>query len=221
MVYVGIDFSLNSPGVCIRKPCGEYKFITFFNYGNRIWGGKTPKSFQVHKELIDNSIIDGVIYTRTIDNKEFIEKERQKIIDADSISDLIVGVLSLSTFDGNTPIDDIKICLEGFSYGSKGNSFIDIILYNSILRKKLKDMFGINNIYIYQPSAVKKLAGKGNANKHYMIKAFQENVLNDTHLVNTKLWNWIKDKDYSETIPKPIDDLIDAYFILHTGNPKD
>lgn len=217
MIYVGIDFSLNSPGVCIKRESGEYQFITFFNYGNRIWGEKTPKSFEIHKYLIDTNVIGGVPYNRIVDSKDFIERERQKIQDADSISELIVNILSLAYNKDVCEQSNVKICLEGFSYGSKGNSFIDIILYNSLLRKKLKDCFGIDNIYIYQPSAVKKLAGKGNANKHYMIDAFQKNVLDDKDLVNSEFWQWSQNKDYSIKIPKPVDDLIDSYFILQSG----
>jgi hypothetical protein len=75
--------------------------------------------------------------------------------------------------------------------------------------------YGISNLSIYQPSHVKKLAGKGNANKFYMIKAFQDNVLNDKNLKRSLFWKWIKDKDFSKDIPKPVDDIIDAYFILN------
>ena len=73
----------------------------------------------------------------------------------------------------------------------------------------------INKISFFQPSHVKKLAGKGNANKFFMINAFQEDVLNDKDLRNTELWNWINNKDYSKKIPKPIDDIVDSYFILN------
>jgi len=217
MIYIGIDFSLNSPGVCIKKESGEYQFITFFNYGNRIWGEKSLKAFEIHEHLINSKIIGGIPYNRAIDSKDFIQRERQKIEDADSISNLIVNILTLGAHNGFSENPNVKICLEGFSYGSKGNSFIDIILYNSLLRKKLKDAFGLNNIYIYQPSAVKKLAGKGNANKHYMIDAFQKNVLDDKDLANSSFWQWCQNKDYSKSIPKPIDDLIDSYFILQSG----
>jgi hypothetical protein len=110
---------------------------------------------------------------------------------------------------------DVKIALEGFSYGSTGNSFIDIIQYNTFLRSSLLNVYGADKIYIMQPSHVKKLAGKGNANKHYMVNAFQSNILDDQSLEDTTLWNWLKDKDYSEKIPKPIDDLVDSYFILN------
>ena len=47
-----------------------------------------------------------------------------------------------------------------------------------------------------------------------MAKAFQDDILNDKNLRSTKLWKWTQGKDFSIKIPKPIDDIIDAYFIL-------
>jgi hypothetical protein len=117
----------------------------------------------------------------------------------------------LVTFFGAT---NVHVSLEGFSYGSTGNSFIDIVQYNSFLRSALLEIYGSEKISIFQPSHVKKLAGKGNANKHFMIKAFQDDVLNDEDLRKTKLWKYVQGKDFSEKIPKPLDDLVDSYFIL-------
>ena len=212
MIHIGIDFSLNSPGACVQTADGKYHFITFFNYGNRIWdeeGKKIPKAFSVHKELMDDEAILGFPYNRQVTSKEFLPRERQKLEDAGNISSLMVDIFS-TLFEG----DEAKIALEGFSYGSKGNSFIDIIQYNTFLRKALIDKYSIKDLSVYQPSHVKKLAGKGKANKHYMAEAFQNDVLNDKSLRDTKLWKWCKGKDFSTKIPKPIDDIIDAYFIL-------
>ena len=211
MIHIGIDFSINSPGCCILDDNG-YHFISFFNYGGRDLDKKVLKAFELHFSLKEDKTLDSVIYDRGPRSKEFIIREREKMIDGTNISNLIIKY-----FQENFDSDEYQVSLEGFSYGSKGNSFIDLIQYNSFLRKGLVNWCGHNNISVYQPSAVKKTAGKGNANKHYMVKAFQDNVLNDDVLVNTKLWKWIKDKDYSEKIPKPIDDLVDAYFILQTG----
>jgi len=212
MINIGIDFSLNSPGVCIETSDGKYHFITFFNYGNRTWNDrskKIPKSFSVHRELIDDFAIEGIPYYRDVTSKEFLPRERQKLTDADNISSLMINIISTLYED-----DDATIALEGFSYGSKGNSFIDIIQYNTFLRKCLIDKYSIENLSVFQPSHVKKLAGKGNANKHYMAKAFQDDVLDDKNLRSTKLWKWTQGKDFSEKIPKPLDDIFDAYFIL-------
>jgi len=209
LLHIGIDFSLNSPGLCIKETDGSYKFVSFFNYGDRVWGEKYLKAFAIHEELIDNKFITGIPYSRIVKDKDHILRERQKIQDAINISNMIRDYLEHYIGDKN-----VKIGLEGFSYGSKGNSFIDMVMYNAMLRRELASSFGIDNIYIYQPSAVKKLAGKGNCNKHYMINAFQENTLNDNNLSKSKFWKWMSGKDYSKKIPKPIDDLVDSYFIV-------
>ena len=218
MIYSGIDFSLNSPGTCTQDHKGKYTFITFFNYGNRIWdeeGRKIPKSFSVHKELMDDKTILGFPYYRQVKDKDFLLREREKLTDGQNIADLISNILI--TLYGTK---NHKIALEGFSYGSKGNSFIDIVQYNTFLRNEIVNGWGVENISIYQPSHVKKLAGKGNANKHYMVKAFQDDVFNDKDLRKTDLWKWTQDKDFTEKIPKPIDDLVDAYFILNANKEK-
>tara|TARA_R110001592_G_scaffold120545_3_gene324985 strand:- start:60369 stop:61025 length:657 start_codon:yes stop_codon:yes gene_type:complete len=211
---VGIDFSLNSPGIAIKKET-EYKFYSLFNYSKdnfweRFKDGKMQKAFSIHKELKEQECISIHPYNRNVKSKEFLFREREKLTDANFISELIIDILKNEIVSEN-----YHISLEGFSYGSKGNSFIDMIQYNTFLRHKLLEEFDINKISFFQPSHVKKLAGKGNANKFYMIKAFQEDVLNDKELRDTKLWNWIKDKDYSKKIPKPIDDIVDSYFILN------
>lgn len=211
MIHIGIDFSLNSPAACIQDHDGSYRFISFFNYGDRLWETeKTPKAFALHKELSHN-IIMTFPYFRNVINKDFLYREREKLIDGKNIAELIVNVLVSMYGTSN-----IKIALEGFSYGSTGNSFIDIVQYNTFLRSMLLNAYGADNIYIFQPSHVKKIAGKGNANKHYMIKAFQNDVFDDKDLRLSKLWQWCVDKDYSEKIPKPIDDIVDAYFILQS-----
>ena len=218
MIYTGIDFSLNSPGTCTQDHKGKYTFITFFNYGNRIWdeeGRKIPKAFSVHKELMDNKTILGFPYYRQVKDKDFLLREREKLTDGQNIAELISNILI--TLYGT---DSHKIALEGFSYGSKGNSFIDIVQYNTFLRNEIVNAWGVKNISIYQPSHVKKLAGKGNANKHYMVKAFQDDVFNDKNLRKTDLWKWTQGKDFTEKIPKPIDDLVDAYFILNANKEK-
>ena len=212
MIHIGIDFSLNSPAVCIKKHDGSYQFISFFNFGDRDWESKKiPKAFELHRNLSDANAIIAIPYNRQVGSKDFLENQREKLIDGKNIADLIVNYLV--SICGTT---SVKIALEGFSYGSTGNSFIDIVQYNTFLRSLMLDAYGAKNIYIVQPSHVKKSAGKGNANKHFMAKAFQDDVLKDDELKKTKLWNWCKDKDFSEKIPKPIDDMIDSYFIVNT-----
>jgi hypothetical protein len=211
MIYVGIDFSLNSPGLCIKREDNSYEFISFYNNKGRSPEKPILKQFQTHVELESINALTQISYNRLVGNKDFLLREREKLIDGDMIANLIVNYLKSTILD-----DEVQVALEGFSYGSTGNSFIDIVQYNSFLRYRLTETYGADNIFIFQPSHVKKLAGKGNGNKHYMVKSFQDNVLNDLSLENSIIWNWCKGKDFSEKIPKPIDDLVDSYFILQS-----
>ena len=80
MTYIGIDFSLNSPGICVQDNQDKYHFLSFFNYGKRIWdeeGIRIPKAFWVHKELADDDALSCFAYNREVHSKEFIYRERE------------------------------------------------------------------------------------------------------------------------------------------------
>lgn len=204
MALVGVDFSLNSPAACILDS-ETYHFVSFFNY-RKEWQSPVLKAFKLHEELMDAGAIQGMPYNRAVASKRFLQREREKMTDADQIAETIDS--HLKNYDVS------EFAIEGFSYGSKGNSFIDMIQYNSRLRQRLIDSYGIGSFYIFQPSEVKKLAGKGNANKIYMFDAFRDNVLEDVRLEENGLWKWCQGKSFEKEIPKPVDDLVDSYFIL-------
>jgi hypothetical protein len=211
MIYIGIDFSLNSPAMTVKTKDGNYHFISFYNDSGRDPKKPTPKAFQIHKELSESETIVALPYNRQVSSDEALIREREKLIDGKMIANKIIAVIK--TYVGDS---EVKIGLEGFSYGSTGNSFIDIVQYNTFLRSAIVEMFGADSLYVFPPSHVKKNAGKGNANKHFMANAFQSNVFNDDYLSSHKLWIWSKDKDFTEKIPKPIDDIVDSYFILQS-----
>lgn len=207
MTYIGIDFSLNSPGLCIKNN-NKYKFISFYNNKGRDPSKPTLKAFKIHKELESKEILELITYNRKVSSKDFLTREREKLVDAKMLAGKIIKKIK-----SICNIKETIIILEGFSYGSKGNSFIDMIQYNTFLRYELFNVFKEDKIFIFQPSHVKKNAGKGNANKNYMLKAFQENLFND--LNDNLFWKWCKGKSYPKNkIPKPIDDLVDSYFLI-------
>lgn len=211
MIYIGIDFSLNSPAMTVKTEDGNYHFISFYNDGGRDPKKPTPKAFQIHKELSESGTIIALPYNRLVNNDQALLREREKLTDGKMIAKKIIT--TIESFVGDS---EVKIGLEGFSYGSTGNSFIDIVQYNTFLRSAIVESFGVDSLYVFPPSHVKKNAGKGNANKHYMANAFQSNVFSDDFLSDHKLWIWSKDKDFTEKIPKPLDDLYDSYFILYS-----
>lgn len=203
MIYIGIDYSLNSPGICIYNDIDkEHEFISLsHNKEENLLKKKISQGLIHHKNLRDNKAAEIIFYSRKGNDKDYIREQHNKVFDADLVANRIVDLLP----------EGAVIAMEGFSYGSKGSSFIDIIFANAILRQKIFTMFAAGIFeegpIVYSPSEIKKYAGKGNANKVLMYKYFLEKGQ------DSKFKDYVKTLEIDENIPKPIDDLIDAYWI--------
>jgi len=215
-LLVGIDFSLNSPSITIKyvfENEEHYQFCSFFNTDGREWLMKDIKAFKNHKALNNNTDVYMMPYERKITASDYTEKESQKIADAQQLSQLIVNYIKAFINETNLKLTNIKVAIEGFSYGSKGAAYNDLIMYNSFLRKELLTLTTADNIFVFSPKHAKKLAGNGNADKIYMINAFVENKLKDSLIEKTDLFKYCSSLDMKNL--KPVDDLIDSYFILN------
>jgi hypothetical protein len=192
-LIVGIDFSINSTAVTVRDG-DNYVMMSFVpNYRPEL------KSSSTHEFL--SNLITIRSYNKLGASKNSIEDQRNKICNADSLSSEIMKEL-------NPILKKIeRVNIEGFSYASKGNSFIDLITFNSFLKSKLFTAIG-NRIYVIPPKTLKKdYTGNGNASKCDMLLSYMEK--NDNQLTDKiKKLGFIKEDDFQ--IPKPIDDLIDS-----------
>lgn len=201
-MHVGIDFSINSPAICLRSS-DSLQFIGFYNEEGKNFKKGDPRDFLVHREI---SALEGVSvqnFRRRKKHENYSIDQAQKIEDSHALA-----VLIESQIPDGTPVG-----LEGYSYGSKGNSFIDLIAFNSVLRNRL--WLEGHPVTVYTPSQVKTRAGKGNLNKQGMFLAFVENRSEDPLLAGSAFWNWcVERRDFAQgEIPKPLDDLVDAYWI--------
>jgi len=208
MNYIGIDFSINSPGICLfTEVSNNYKFINFTNTT------KPVEKLKLHYNLyVDVDCFDLVTYLRDKKNDDYATDQLNKIKNAQDLAYAIVIELESHIILNYK----VKIGIEGYSYGSRGNAFIDLIAFNSVLRNKLYNRFG--NVSVFSPSQIKKHAGKGNANKLMMFNYFLENALDDKVLENNAFWLWChdnKDKCFNKKgdIVKPLDDIVDSYFV--------
>jgi len=200
---VGLDFSINSPGLCIQTD-EALQFISFYNIEHKNFKKSHPKDYQTHYDISLLTDVNVIHYNRRKKCEDYSLDQLQKIEDSYSLAKLINSYIPEKSL----------IALEGYSYGSKGNSFIDLISFNSVVRNNL----WLNNhiISIFTPTQVKMKAGKGNLNKKGMFLAFIENKANDPLLINSEFWNWcVREQNmYIDEISKPIDDLIDAYWLV-------
>lgn len=212
MIKIGIDFSINSPSMTWCRDDGEYNFVSFFNDEGKDWRKSKSKTFKYHNILYENNLVEMIPYTRVSVSKEYRQEQKDKMNDAIKLSFLIINKINSIIDKCN---DEIIIGLEGFSFNSKGASYIDLIMYNCFLRQKIVEIFGSESLVIISPSEGKKFfSGKGNANKEKMIESFISNFVGDEKIKSTELWKYCSENELDYKNIKPIDDLVDSYSIM-------
>lgn len=101
-----------------------------------------------------------------------------------------------------------EVFIEGYAYGATGNVF-DIGECTGMV----KYLMWANDIKFTPivPGVVKKFAtGKGNSNKTKMWEAFSTTT-------NYQMDKFIDDEVKGDKIPSPVNDMVDAYWLLQTG----
>jgi len=194
MTIIGIDFSINSTALTIKR--GEE--IHLFSFVPNLKRGTA--GFKTHEYLEPHLII--ISYEKGSPSKDAFEDQKIKLKNADNLSNQIIDKIRELCPDS---IDEIRI--EGFSYASKGNSFIDLIVFNTFLKAKIIQNWG-HIIRVVPPKTLKKMyTGNGNASKCDMIRHFVKAESSD---IQKKILDLgiVKDEDF--TVPKPIDDLVDS-----------
>jgi len=206
--YVAVDFSLNSPGICIyNDKSKKYQFISYIKAKT---GTKAEQAFQEDiSKLKDVALIYQPDFTTS---DAYSSQELNKIKRYDKMADDIVNLILQESQQG----DGYTIAFEGTSYGSKmgTNNMIDMAAGAAILKLKMLKIFKPEDIQTIAPTTIKKFAGKGNMNKLQLCQAFLDNVNGDPFLMKGELFHFVTNTiTIEKKIPKPLDDLIDAYFL--------
>ena len=207
MNYLAVDFSLNSPGVCIyNDKSKKYHFISYMKPGT---GTKKDQKLQEEIGLLkDVTLVSQPDFSK---EEEFSSVELAKIKRYDRMADDIINLVLQESFVG----DGFTIAFEGTSYGSKmgTNNMIDMAAGAAILKLKLLKTLMPEDLMTVAPTTIKKFAGKGNMNKTQLFEVFFNNGIGDENLEKSPFYEWIKSQEFGKKIPKPIDDLVDAFFL--------
>jgi hypothetical protein len=206
---IGIDLSLNSTGICILRG-DSINLVSVFKTDNNI---EKIFSRNDHFTLLGGcSELKMILKNKELDkSSEYHIREREKISNfvylANEIKDAIIG----SICDD----DDVYIGMEGISFGSPGNSLIDISMLTGILRSEILKILGNDSgrFFVFSPTAIKKFAGKGNFKKIEMY----DSLCSQTE-VNSEFITLIKEKKdmmvtKSGTVKKPTEDIIDSIWV--------
>ena len=215
MNYVSVDFSLNSPGICVYND--KSKRYHFISYIKPKTGTKAEQKLQEELGLLqDVTLVDQPDFSK--EAEAFSSAELTKVKRYDRMADDIINLILQEAFVG----DGFIVGFEGTSYGSKmgTNNMIDMAAGAAILKLKMLKTLKPENLVTVAPTTIKKYAGKGNMNKLQLFEAFQKNSTEDHILAKSPLWNVVSGLEIGKKIPKPLDDLIDAYFLVaYMSNP--
>tara|TARA_R110002096_G_scaffold323462_3_gene517634 strand:+ start:953 stop:1612 length:660 start_codon:yes stop_codon:yes gene_type:complete len=211
MNYISVDFSLNSPGICLYNDnTNKYHFISYIKKGSG-----TKKEQKLQEEI---SLLDDVTLNNQPDwesTNQYSSAELLKIRRYNSMSNDILELILQHTDNSS----DYIIAFEGSSYGSKmgTNNIIDMAAGAAILKNNMLETIKPLDIKTIAPTTIKKHAGKGNMKKRALWDAFVENRIQDENIKTSKFFNFcdklIEPED--KKIPKPFDDLVDAYFLCN------
>ena len=206
MNFITIDFSLNSPGICVfNSNTEQYHFISYLKRTG------TKKAIKMQEDF---ALIEGVTLVFQPDWESHVDYssiELAKIKRYDIMSHDIIELIT-KHIDKE---DSFKIAFEGVSYGSSAgtNNIIDMAAAASILKIKLLKYFKPEDILTIAPSTIKKHAGKGNMNKLALWEVFINNSTGEKFLEETNFWKFAKTVEFGKSIPKPFDDLVDAFYL--------
>ena len=122
-------------------------------------------------EHVSINIIDKETYSG-----EYYDKERQKILNAIYFSEVALDLLA-PYLDENTTVG-----MEGLSFGSSGNSLIDISMTTALIRAGVVKKINPDNFFVISPTTLKKFAVKGNAKKDELYCKLIEDRISEDRL---------------------------------------
>jgi archaellum biogenesis ATPase FlaH len=220
MNYVGIDISIDSCAVSMKRD-EETMILNFTTQKvNNNWIKKTMSS--INYEFIN--------YTYK-DIKNYTENEIMKLREFNHVTDLIYNKINTNL----NKKDKTLIAVEGYSYGLRGNSIIDIVSFSTLLRIKLMDLAGLEKLIFVSPMTLKSFACEKsygfttNKNGKKIINKNLKNIpggkfdkkdmldalinLNEYDNLSMLLYKYKDELLSLKNVPKPIDDCIDADFL--------
>ena len=207
MNYVTIDFSLNSPGICVYNKNIGYTFISYLKPGS---GTKKDQKLQEEFGMLKGAILrEQPEYAK---NKEYSSSEFAKIERYMETANSIIELI----YEGIDPDQESIFAFEGVSFGSKQgtNNIIDMAAAAAILKLRIIEEFDPKTIQTLAPSTIKKFAGKGNMNKLQLWEVFLRNDIKDKYIETHTVYKFcVNEIGEVKKIPKPFDDLVDAYFL--------
>lgn len=223
MNYIGIDPSITSTGMVINGLPFSYSYIS----DGFTKKGDYTKWYEMCKNVVNFRFHDKVSFDG------YKDEQVAKMNLYRSVVDSIINDVKDNLIDG-----DIKVAMEGYSYGSSAGNLIDLVMFGTLVRDRLIDIKC--DITVVPPTTLKlesckltyppieKITGK---KKKKITLEYRNNegiaggkfTKKEMYLsvVENKEWddNWKKHLEHvrgdinTQKIPKPHEDITDAYLL--------
>lgn len=214
MKLFGFDFSISKPAMCYYNT--DTKEMEFYT-----WPASLDK-----KSFNNVSACDVHIYNRNLDtvSKGISSSELARIHTERSLESAIKIADDVFDLIKDTPLNEVHIASEGFSFMSKGNVMLDLSGYKYVLLSELYRR-GVKNLYTYSPITGKNTAkramdpgkhAKFEYSKTFMIDAIKTTNPKQHKLINTLINNPEALRKGAANYSTTVDDLVDSYWILRT-----
>jgi hypothetical protein len=209
VTIISIDFSILYPGVCICRDFKDFKWIAVVNT-------KVRKKDEDHFDWI-NANYPNIKILKTQSKRKKDEQyhvtERIKLDNYLELINVLIGEIKEEVKDD----PELIVCLEGISFGSSGNSLVDISQSTGILKHQIVTQI-LNNstdrFFIFSPSELKNAINcKGNANKQDILAKFKSDPIIES-VKKSDLFTLLHKEDWvieGDKILSPIIDMTDAY----------
>lgn len=201
---VGIDFSLTSTGITIKRS-SEHVFMSFINK-------RAIKKNSIAGEILN--LVKANEFTNpvnSLDKKDpfgVTKWQRKTMLSANMLSELIMGALVVE-LENDT---DVFFAFENYITKNGGNQTIQIIEHTFSLKDKIGKKYGAERCFFYPAPTIKKFAGGGGYTKQDMFRSFLSTApdskfksfvfKNTEHVI-------VGDKD----VVPPVSDLVDSFFV--------
>lgn len=214
MKIFGFDFSVSKPAMCYYDT--KTKKMEFYCWPMHEDDKSIEKLLSAGVNIKNRNLLPLSKKNYDTNNKMVLEHTKR----AAQLSDIIAE--DMFKLIKNTSLDDVYVCSEGLSFGSKGNQTLDLSGYKYSLLTTLYKK-GITNIYTYPPISIKKVAKcskQGEWSKDFMIQAIKETNPQAHKFIYSLIYNELDLKKKSNFV-NCVDDLVDSYWALRTFLEKE
>ena len=206
-IYMGVDYSINSPAICIYRD-NHYFWLS------QPKPEKSKKGLAIQKQVAELDEIILMFQPPVTDPESYSKNDILKISRYNNVAEHFIAQLEFAL--GPNKGRKIDVGFEGYSFGSNSNNLIDIVSATTCFKTKfLSSIMNDKSMRVFAPSTIKKHAGGGRLKKRDLFDVFVENRLQDEILEKTDFWKYCSNLEIGKKVPKPIDDLIDAYFTVN------